>query len=152
MLVGGFARNDYLFEKIKLSLAPIHQNRVVRPEEPQTAIAKGGVIAGLERGLCRTTKQMYIIETMEHFKPGSDPEYYRISSPDGRDRCSYNWGTVVDIGSTVSSIECRRLPMEKLLLVDESLVFEDAIYSGTTVNRYIVVSGTRFPAVYPVAC
>jgi hypothetical protein len=39
--------------------------------------------------------------------------------------------------------------MQKLLLVDESLVFEDAIYSGTTVPPpCIVVSGTLSPAAY----
>ena len=92
------------------------------------------------------------METLDHFKPGVDPEYYRISSLDGQDRCRFTWGEVVDIGTRVRINESRRFPMQKLLLADESLVFEDAIYSGTTVPPpYIVVSGTSSPEVYAMA-
>ena len=149
MLVGDFAACEFLFDQVKLRIPPEYQKNVLRREDTQNASARGVVLASLNRGLVRKTKQIYVMETLDYFKPGVDPEYYRISSLDGQDRCRFTWETVVDIGTPVGSNESRRFPMQKLLVVDESLVFEDAIYSGTTVPPpYIVVSGTSSSAAY----
>jgi hypothetical protein len=85
---------------------------------------------------------MYLMETLQIFKPDIDPEYYRVTSLDGQDRCLYSWGTAIAIGARVSRDEPRPFSMQKLVAPGDSLLFEDTIYSSNNAPPpYIVESG-----------
>jgi hypothetical protein len=71
---------------------------------------------------------MYLMETLEFFEPGVDPEYYRLASLDGQDRCLYSWGLAIPIGTRFTPDESRSFSLQKLIAPGEPAIFEDVIY------------------------
>lgn len=141
-MVGGFAASEYLFNRVKLHVPPELKEKVVRPVDVLNSVAIGATMSRLAyQG--RTTKRMYLIESLELFNPGVDPEYYRLASLDGQDRCRYTWGTAVPIGTTFMPDESLSIQLEKIVAPGESPIFEDAIYASDVEPPPYIVASSR---------
>jgi hypothetical protein len=116
---------------------------VIRPE-PARAGAKGAVINGIFQQTGKNKMRVcapfpletpstttILLETFEVFNPEIHPEYHRIPSPDGQDRCRYRCeeGIVVTKGEQVPHGKPIRFLVQKLLIPGESAIFEDIIYA-----------------------
>ncbi|KAK2813712.1 hypothetical protein FQN50_000110 [Emmonsiellopsis sp. PD_5] len=128
VLVGGFAENQYLFNQVLLHVPPHLQQRVIRPADRLNAAGRGALMYTAFNKF-RTTTKFYLVETLKPFSPGEHPEYYRLLSLDGKDRCRYTWDTAVEKNTVVTLGSRWLVSMEKIIAYGELPIFEDAIYA-----------------------
>jgi len=118
---------------------------VIRPAHLLNFASKGVLDISRSR-YGKATKQMYLLETQELFMPGVHPEYYRITSLDGQDRCRYTWRTAIQSDTCLGTDESKLFQFTKIIGPGERAVFEDVIYAADTeLTPYIVSNGRLVP-------
>lgn len=129
MVAGTFGGNEYLFQQIKLDLPQEFKSKVVRPMDSALAVAKGAVTCGImAKTTASTAYRHYLVDALQPFQSGRDPDYYCVTWPDGRLRCKYTYQKVISKAERIKFGEPRKISVEKFMAPGESLVFEDKIY------------------------
>ncbi|KAI9473984.1 MAG: hypothetical protein EXX96DRAFT_488202, partial [Benjaminiella poitrasii] len=106
-MVGGFGSSTYLYNEMEKQFLPEHV-RIVQPDRPEMAVARGAVIFGMNptKIATRIPRFWYGIEITNIFDPNLDPPEYKVIRPDGSVRCDNRFSTYVERGKPLDIDSC----------------------------------------------
>ncbi|KAF1796509.1 hypothetical protein FB192DRAFT_1431227 [Mucor lusitanicus] len=106
-MVGGFGSSAYLYSQMEKEFSP-ENIRIVQPDRPEMAVARGAVIFGMHPSkiATRIPRFWYGIEITNIFDPSVDPIEYKVVRPDGSVRCDNRFSTYVERGKPLDIDSC----------------------------------------------
>ncbi|KAK4516870.1 Eukaryotic translation initiation factor 6 [Mucor velutinosus] len=106
-MVGGFGSSAYLYSQMEKEFLP-ENIRIVQPDRPEMAVARGAVIFGMHPSkiATRIPRFWYGIEITNIFDPEIDPIEYKVVRPDRSVRCDNRFSTYVERGKPLDIDSC----------------------------------------------
>lgn len=133
IITGPLGGNEYLYHQIRLHLPVDAQRMLVRPMDMEGAVARGAVIAGVDRHFASLktsiVRHTYLIQILVDFITGIHSERHRMQCLDGRDRCKDIARVIVRKGQVLDEQTHFRVAITKLLAPGDPLVFHDTLYT-----------------------